>query len=175
MRLFIAINLPESVQNHLSELQQHFAGIGKITFAKESHLTLKFLGEVSPMVAKQVQDALARVKFKSFKLQLLAAGVFPDENLPRVLWVGITPEDDVIKLQEQIDFVLERFFPAEKNFIPHLTLGRIKLVSDKVWFADRVSKTKVKPISFEVNSFALVQSELSSKGPKYTTLKEYSA
>jgi 2'-5' RNA ligase len=36
-----------------------------------------------------------------------------------------------------------------------------------------LSKTKVQPISFEVNSFMLMSSVLSPGGPKYSVVAEY--
>lgn len=175
MRLFIAILLPKEVQDYLVELQQKFSDVGKITFAKESHLTLKFLGETSPAIAKQVEDKLSQTKFYKFKITLSKIGVFPNENLARVILVGIEPEKTVQELQQQIDIILKPLFPAEKEFKPHLTLGRIKFIQNKKLLVDKTKNTKVKQTEFEVQSFALIKSQLEKSGPEYTTLKEYQA
>lgn len=175
MRLFIAIQLPKEVQDYLAELQQKFSDVGKITFAKESHLTLKFIGETSTAVAKQVEDKLLQAKFYKFKITLSKIGVFPNENLARVIWVGIEPEKAVKDLQQQIDTILKPLFPAEKEFKPHLTLGRIKFIQNKKLLVDKTKNTNVKQIEFEVQSFALIKSPLEKAGPEYSILKEYQA
>lgn len=173
MRLFIAVELSGEIQDYLLGLQKRFAGVGGIVFVKESHLTLKFLGDVSSFVAKQVEDRLARIKFGEFKVELSGLGVFPDEVLARVLWVGLSPEGEINVLQRKIDVVLRDFFPLEKSFKPHLTLGRIKFLKDKKSFVDLVKKTKVKGLELRIGSFALVKSELSSEGAKYVVLKNF--
>jgi len=173
MRLFVAIQLPDDVQNYLLSLQKLFMNAGEITFVKESHLTLKFLGEVSPFVAKQVEDKLSVIKPDKFKVKLFGLGVFPDEKLAKVLWVGLNPENETIALQQKIDVVLKDFFPPEKNFKPHITIGRIKSLKNKKSFLTCIKKTKIKDLGFEVDSFALVKSELSFNSPEYFVLKDF--
>ena len=175
MRLFIAIQLPKEVQEYLAEFQKNLPHAGKITFTKESHLTLRFLGEVLPEKEKEVEQQLQKVKFQKFIANLSEIGVFPDEKSPRVLWVGVEPEKQIKELREKIESSLERSFEPEKNFKPHLTICRIKELEDKKQFLDTIKKVKVKNLKFEIKEFALIKSDLSREGPKYAALQKYAA
>ncbi len=63
----------------------------------------------------------------AFQLQIGYAGAFPNLRFPRVIWVGVTDdEQDSLKtLQEDLESRLTRLgFESEKSrFQPHLTLG----------------------------------------------------
>ncbi|MBI4141887.1 RNA 2',3'-cyclic phosphodiesterase [Candidatus Woesearchaeota archaeon] len=174
MRFFIAIQLPNEVKKHLKELQQKFTKTGKITFTQEQHLTLKFLGDITPAKAKQTEQKLTTIAFNQFTLKLSGIGFFPDEQNARVLWTGLQLNEDIIELQQKIDKALEKYFEKEKNFVPHITLGRIKTITDKKEFHKQAQGTKVKPLTFVVKEFQLIESELSSTGYEYKIIKEYS-
>ncbi len=168
MRLFIAFDVSEEVRKHILELQKQLTG-AKLTLAKNFHLTLKFLGEITPAQAEDIKKKLASVKFKPFTATLDSTGVFPEQGIPRVIWVGLEPHDIICKLQKQIDEALAG--PKEKDFQPHITLARVKQADKQL--AEQVKKLKVEPISFEVKEFKLIESKLSQKGPEYKTLAEY--
>jgi 2'-5' RNA ligase len=165
MRLFIAFDVSESVHTHILELQKKLAG-AKLTFTKNFHLTLKFLGEVTPEQADEIKKRLAKILFKPFTAQLGGTGVFPENGTPRVAWIGIEPHDIICDLQKNIDEALHGLFPKEKSFQPHITLARVKEVTDKN-FAENIKKLKVEPMTFEVNEFKLIESQLTSEGSVY--------
>ncbi len=172
MRLFIAFDVPEEVRKHILELQKQLTG-AKLTLAKNFHLTLKFLGEITPAQAEDIKKKLASVKFKPFTAKLDGTGTFPSEQMIRVVWAEITPHDIISELQKQIDEALQGMFPKEKQFTPHLTIARVKTAENKEQFAEQVKNLKVEPISFEVKEFKLIESKLSQKGPEYKTIAEY--
>ena len=114
------------------------------------------------------------VKFKPFTANLNGTGVFPSENHIRVVWVGIEPSEIIKDLQKQIDAVLEGLFTKEKDFQPHVTLARVKNITDKKQFAEQIKNLKIKPISFEVNEFKLIECQLSEEGPLYKDVAVFS-
>jgi len=175
MRLFIAIELPKEVQQHLKELQQRFTKTGKITFTKEQHLTLKFLGETTTTEAKQIVQQLSEITFQPFRLTLSGIGFFPDENNARVLWAGLQLNNEINDLQQKIDKTLEKKFEKEQNFVPHITLGRIKTITNKTQFHKLAQGTKVEPLKILVKEFKFIESKQSPKGPTHKTVKIYSA
>lgn len=175
MRLFIAITLPKDVREHLTQLQKRFTNAGKITFTKEQHLTLKFLGEVTPTKTKQVEQRLSKITFQHFSLTLSGIGFFPDETNARVLWVGLQLNQDILDLQKKIDTTLEKDFDKENNFVPHLTLGRITSITNTTQFHKLAQGTRVQPLKIPVKEFQLIESKLSTQGPVYRIITTFPA
>jgi 2'-5' RNA ligase len=171
MRLFIAFGVSESAHTYFLQLQKKLTG-AKLTFTKEFHLTLKFLGEMTPVQSDEIKKRLSKVKFAPFTAKLNGTGVFPENGTPRVVWIGIEPREIICELQKQIDEALNGLFSKEKEFRPHITLARVKEVQDEK-FAGNIKKLKVEPISFEVKEFKLIESQLTSEGPVYKDIVAY--
>jgi RNA 2',3'-cyclic 3'-phosphodiesterase len=172
MRLFIAVDLPREVKDELLAAQKLLPQ-AKLSFAGNFHLTLKFLGEVSPGKSDSVRNCLRNVRFKPFSASLSRIGVFPDENYMRAIWIGLEPETQLIELQKLVDDALDKEFPKEKGFKPHLTLARVKSIDDKKCFIEKLKLVKVKAVSFPVSSFSLKRSTLSPKGAIYDDVELY--
>ena len=97
----------------------------------------------------------------------------PDEKEPRVIWVGIQPEKDVVALQQKIDEALLLSFPSDQKFQSHLTIGRIKGVKNPKEFAKAAKELKVEEIEFEISSFKLMQSTLAATRSSYRVIEEF--
>lgn len=179
MRVFIAIDLPQEVKDELASVQKQLSSASsataKMSLAKDFHLTLKFLGEITPAKAEVVKSCLGSVRFRSFSAAVSGLGVFPSENYIRVVWIGVEPKNDVLQLQKRIDGSLEKEFPKEKGFKPHLTLARVKFVSDKKQFIQQLRQIKPKIVRFAVEGFQLKKSTLSREGVVYEDLALYPA
>lgn len=174
MRTFIAIELPQEVKDAILEAQGQLSSTAaKLSLAHDSHLTLKFLGEITPAKVDVVKSCLSSVKFKPFAAAVSGIGVFPSESYVRVVWAGVEPEGEVIQLQRSIDDALDKEFPKDKQFKPHITLARVKFVQDKEQFRQQLQKIKVKDVRFVVDSFKLKRSMLSGNGPVYEDLAVY--
>ncbi|MEK6838057.1 MAG: RNA 2',3'-cyclic phosphodiesterase [Nanoarchaeota archaeon] len=177
MRAFVAVDLPEDVKNELVNAQKQLsptaAAAARISLVKDFHLTLKFLGDVTPAKVEVVKSCLSSVRFKSFQAAIGGIGVFPSESYVRIVWAGVEPEDDVVKLQKLVDNALEKEVQKEKGFKPHLTLARVKFVSDKNVFLQQLHQIKVKGVKFAVDALKLKKSTLSREGPVYEDLAVY--
>lgn len=171
MRLFIAVELPESFKDYLMSIQKQFYNLGTISFTRDYHCTLKFLGEVNETNLERTKELLRHVKIKKFSLTLDSLGVFPSENYMKVIWIGLNGSID--KLQECIDSTLETVYPKERDFKAHLTLGRVKCIKDKRAIKEKLGM-KISEMSFEVAEFKLIKSALTPSGPFYETLEVYS-
>lgn len=170
MRLFIAFDVPSE---ELIKLQNNF-DINGVKLVKEFHLTLKFLGEVSEDKINLIIDKLNNVKFKSFEAYFDKLGLFPNENYIKVIWIGLQPEDKINELREKIEDALKDLFQKEERFKAHITLGRVKFISDR----DKIVKglkSEVIKIKFPVDNFKVYKSELRGEGPVYTMVKEFKA
>ncbi len=93
IRSFVSIDLEdeqilskvESIMSSLSSLGGDFKPVER----ENIHLTLKFLGNVSPAKLAEVKSALAEVKFQPFALEIKGAGAFPSLKRMNVIWVGV--------------------------------------------------------------------------------------
>lgn len=175
MRLFVAIPLPEEVKHRLGDLQQQVEGIRWLS-TQQSHLTLRFIGEVEREMAEAVRERLAAIQSPPFTINLDALGGFPKSGFPRVLWVGVEREPSLLKLQEKveracIDAGLE---PDRRNFRPHITLGKVKGASrkDVLSFIHQYKLFRVENI--RVSEFVLYSSRLHPEGAIHKPLERYS-
>jgi len=180
MRVFIAVELTESIKEELAQLQESLRGTGdKIKWVDSSliHLTLKFLGEIREEGLKKVLQASREVaaKFASFKIKIKGTGVFPDSPSPRVIWVGIEGgENNLETLARQLEEELARqgFVKERRKWVPHLTLGRVKVLKKKGKLRDLVLKYKgIEGGEMEIRNISVIESRLTPKGSIYTLLE----
>jgi 2'-5' RNA ligase len=175
MRLFIAIELPDSCKKELGKLRTHEIPDARWVQKEQIHLTLAFLGEVDDDTSKLLITRLAKIEAAGFELCLSGTGCFPDRRRPRVLWVGVKPEPGLTRLAEAIrETVLACHIPQEERpFSPHLTLARLKFpaAAEAGAFLDKHSTFELEP--FPVAEFILFQSRLSPKGAEHIPLKTF--
>jgi RNA 2',3'-cyclic 3'-phosphodiesterase len=134
IRSFIAIDLPKHIQDPLdrviSDLQsmQPHSPVRWVP-ARNIHLTLKFLGEVSSnnleMLTKILQTEVPR--HRCFEIKVGTLGAFPSIHRPRVIWIGVEAPADLMSLQRSIETETTRlgYMAEERPFSAHLTLGRV--------------------------------------------------
>jgi len=178
MRTFIAIELPDELKKKISDFQRNLKkqDILDGNWTKNYHLTLKFLGEVNEGKLKDVVKVLAEIasKTKRFELEFKNLGAFPSQSYVRVLWVGTgAGDEEALVLHEEIDNSLTKLdFEKEKEYTNHLTICRVKAVSDKKKLKE-ILETKVDFGKFPVSEFKLIKSSLTEKGPVYESLKTF--
>jgi len=130
MRLFVSVELPKEVKDHLYDIQKGVKE-AKINWVakKNLHLTLKFIGDVEEANLPKIQEALKKIASKKLKVKLSDIGFFPSKAKPKVIWLGLEPEDQIIKLQQKVDEALITLVISNQEFKSHLTLGRVKSLS----------------------------------------------
>jgi len=181
MRLFVAVNFPGEIKADLSALQEKLKRVpSDARWVREEnfHLTIQFLGDTPaeqvPLIASALQYAAAGIK--PFNLHFRDVGFFPDEKKPRVLWVGVGGEVDVLaRLHRQVQKALEPlgFTPEKRRFSPHLTLARFKTahgLNDLIRATSQLESNSVGPVC--IGGVDLMQSEPGRGGPKYYVLAE---
>lgn len=177
MRLFIAVNLPNKVKAEFDRLKELInPNTARIKWVTSYHLTLKFLGETAEQLLPRIKAMLGKVRFKHFRAETSSIGLFPSPAYVRVVWVGVEPKQPFIELKKEIDQSLAKLgFKPEKDFVPHITLCRVKALFNKKEFSKAVQRIKIPKLTFDVRSFDLMQSILSPKGPTYKTIAVFSA
>jgi len=181
MRIFIALELPESVRERLGQLQGKLKGTeNRIRWVNPSliHLTMKFLGEVKEKNLEKVfqiaQNAAGR--FPVSKMKIGKMGVFPSFSSPRVIWVGIEEGKDKLEtLAAELDEKLgqEGFSRSSRKWTSHLTLGRVKVLKEKEKLKALISHSyeEVEGIEVKVKSLSVIKSELTPQGAIHTILE----
>ena len=183
VRSFIAIPLPQTVQqtigdwiNDLQKRQRH--GVRWVD-ATKMHLTIKFLGDISPndipAIQKEMQTVAAECPAFSFDLKGL--GAFPGVYKPRVVWVGVIAPPALQLLHHHLAKRLAVIgFPEEdRKFSPHLTLGRISRHASEKDIAGVSAILRQPPKitlpGIPVDSLHLYRSDLLPDGSVYTLLE----
>lgn len=179
MRIFLAINLPDDVRRGIHSAVAPLGALApELSWIDESrlHLTLKFLGEQPAERVPEVADALARVavRHRDLLLEVNGVGAFPNFRRARVVWMGVAQDARLELVHHDVEVECERVgFEVEgRPFRPHLTLARVKspLSEEKLRELARVARRIEYRSEFIVRSIDLMQSELSTAGPSYTTL-----
>ncbi len=181
VRCFVAIEIPESIQDKLVEIQNQIrSNMGRVSWTKRGnfHLTLKFLGEVDNRRIDEISTALQYVtkEIKPFSLEIGGVGAFPNLVRPRVLWVGLRQGvKPTISLTNAINRELIQIgFPEDTRFHPHITLARMKRQINLNSFTDLFKKFEtVKGTLITVKEFTLVRSDLHPKGAVYSPINKY--
>lgn len=164
MRLFLAIDLPLAILQHLTGLQAQLTEGRKVP-AEQLHLTLNFLGETPEATFITLKERLSDFQFSSFDLRLQGVGSFPPKRPARVLWVGTTPCPELLQLKDQLDTLLKglKFKLEKRPFHPHITLARFKSPPKHLKsFLDQNSAFQTEP--FTIKEFHLYSSQLTPLG-----------
>jgi len=171
MRCFLAIELSKDIKEKLEELKSHFKMKGIKLVEKENlHITVKFLGDIDKEIVEKIKNL--DLSIKPVKSDIKYIGVFPNENYIRVIWVGAT---NLISIFKEIDRKLSELgFKKEKDYVPHITIGRVKFIENKKLLKNKIDKYKnVELGELEVKNIVLMKSELTREGPIYKVIKKW--
>jgi 2'-5' RNA ligase len=174
IRLFVAIELPESVKDQLAMLAGGVPG-AKWIDRGNMHLTLRFIGEVPEDRLADIHHGLSRIRQQPFEVTLAGVGYFKQGRNPTVLWVGLDRNDALQQLYEKVDQALLREgLPSEgRRFSPHITLARLQRAPEARVAAFVTEHNLFRAPPFQADSFALFSSFLSSSGAIHTVEAEY--
>lgn len=168
MRLFVAIDLPDDLRDRLDGLAAGIPGV-KWVPAENLHLTLRFIGEVDPAQAEELDEALAEVRAPAFQLSLAGVDVFERGKQPHTLYVGVERNPALGHLREKVESALVRagLEPERRRFSPHITLGRLKQRPGHHLVQWLEGNALFRAAPFTVDGFTLFSSVLGSENPRY--------
>jgi len=180
-RLFLAIKItPNEKFNDLYQNLHTNLFSDKIRWVdpKNLHLTLKFFGETKEDQINGINLLIENIvsHIHPFNFEISNLGIFGSSYLPKVIWLGINNSKPLINLADTILNELETigFERDRQNFVPHLTLGRIKSIKDKERFKQILSKYNNSDIqTVNVNEIFLFESILRKEGPYYNLISGY--
>jgi len=182
-RLFIAVMLPSDVRERVAALVDLLADYHPIlrpARPDDLHLTLRFLGDVTPDEERRASEACAAAVagVGAFPLVVGGFGVFPNARRPRVVWLGVRDRAaPLTSLQRRVeDELLRRGVIASRDdFTPHLTLARVRgdaSPSTRAALGAAVARLPgAEQARLTVTGISLVQSALTPRGSTYTALR----
>jgi 2'-5' RNA ligase len=182
MRAFLGIGLPAGVREAIASAIAQVRGLhAPVAWAgpKNMHITLNFLGDVSPERVTLVERTMRVVAsgIDPFSLTAEGGGAFPGMRNPRVLWVGfLEPLELVRQLQQNMENVLSGAgFPREdRPFHPHITVGRTRGALPPAWGERFVRAFSGKGFGVvPVSSFTLYESRLGPGEAVHTPLCDF--
>jgi len=179
-RLFIALPVDSTAVHALTGVTGFLNENGsslKIVPPDNYHLTLKFFGSLEPEICSSITDAFISMKsLKKIKYEIKGLGVFPAMDNPSVIWAGLECDKQPLNefLQSIEDFSSSfGFLPEKREFIPHLTLARVK--------KDRIVKNELKRLIQEekntlfsssiFDELVLFESILKPEGAEYRKIE----
>lgn len=183
LRAFLACEFPASLQDAIQAATtdlRRALGNDLISWVPSHniHLTLKFLGDVSPSRLEPIYAALAAeaVKFQEFEVRVGGLGCYPNPRRPRVLWTALNAPAELAGLQHSLESATAQlgFAAEERGFSPHLTVGRVRQQSsaaDLQKIRRALEQTEIGAIGVaRVQAIHLFRSDLQAAGSVYTKL-----
>ncbi|MBS98542.1 MAG: RNA 2',3'-cyclic phosphodiesterase [Oceanospirillaceae bacterium] len=173
LRLFIAIDLPESLQDRIGEQLPHIPEV-RWSPPEQLHMTLAFIGKLEAHRMPALDQALSLIQFEPFTLSLDRIGTFGDH----ILWIGSANTEALEHLQREVVEALTQAqveYDDTHPFTPHVTIGRSK----EPWSATTLSQVETclldSPASLLVDQLVLKNSVRSAHGAIHQVVRLYDA
>jgi 2'-5' RNA ligase len=169
-RLFVAIDVPESLQQILTNVNPNWPGV-RWTEPQLMHLTLVFFGSVPEQVEHQFRQNLTAIEFGAFFLPIVGLGAFPPKGPPKILWIGVGrghPHLFQIHKRVQEAALSAALEPELRPWHPHITLARCSEVNASVVRKFLKENADFEAGTIRVTEFHLYSSKLTPAGPIHT-------
>ncbi len=175
-RLFVAIDLPAETKRSLCKYKGLFPEIpAKWVPQSNIHITLLFLGLVDRQKKNLVIESMKKVSLEESSFDLKIDRVAYDtlnKESPRMIWAFLNESENLLRLKKSLDMAIKN--QKIKDFIPHITLARIKEWQFKrVDLFERPEIDQEEDLSFNVSSIDLMQSKIKKEGPQYCLLEKF--
>lgn len=182
IRTFIAIEIPASIRSEMQKVIDPIKAaaprIIRWVPVNNIHLTLKFLGEISPQTLNAITELIKSElhQHPPFSFTVGGLGAFPNIHKPRALWIGLKANDALLRLQHGLDGQIARLGipPEERPFSPHLTIGRVDPKAGQIEvlvLSELITKTNIGELgSARTNAITIFRSDLRPGGSIYSRL-----
>lgn len=128
-RLFIGIHVSPFVRKKLAaEVARWNTDLIIPTREDNFHITLQFLGFILedeiPAICEVLEAAAKRAE--SFEVNFSAIEVMDSLENPKNIWLTGEANEELRKLQEEVEKALGTFVTERKSYRPHITLAKVK-------------------------------------------------
>lgn len=182
MRAFVAVELPAAVRDEVARRADAVSSdlpAARWVRRESLHLTLHFLGEVTPKAVERLAGPLGEACARTPVLTagLAGGGCFPPRRPARVAWAGIGPVEPLCALQARVAAAVDRplgLEPERRPFSPHVTVARCRRPWPRA-AVERFERAFAGAVGgpFEVRSAALMESRLGPSGARYRRVAAY--
>lgn len=177
-RVFVAINLPESVKKRLARYREKFSRLpARWTKTASLHLTVVFIGYVTDEQMLEICRISREVAAKSdpFLIDFERVLLAPVGRAPRMIWLEGKTNDILNKLKNDLE---ETLLEANSGFRhlenrvtrPHITLARIKQGAWRALETPPVVDEKFEA-DVPVANIEVMESDLRHDGAEYVVLE----
>ncbi len=181
LRCFIAIDIPKEIKENISEVINLLSKYGadiKWVKPENLHITLKFLGKTQDLLISKIKEELSHVisLYNPFHIKIYGTGMFPAVKRPRIIWIGVENSNVLISLKEDIEESMSMlgYQKEEKEFNPHLTIGRIRSHKGIQNIIAALNNFKDKFFgNIMIERIKLMKSDLKPEGAEYTCLSDF--
>ncbi|MBN8546086.1 MAG: RNA 2',3'-cyclic phosphodiesterase [Ignavibacteria bacterium] len=176
-RLFIAIDFPDEVkQSVYQNVKKMIKGSDlRISKPENLHITIKFLGDVEETKILEIISSLDFLKsIRGETVNFSRYGFFYRNRVPAVFWLKCEVGENVISTVKKLETVCEQigFKKVDREFVPHLTLCRIKREPDPA-IVQKILNEPAINLATTISNITLFSSVLTEKGAIYTVLHNY--
>lgn len=172
-RLFVGLEVPAAIGQRLSMLRGGLPGARWID-SGNYHITLRFIGDIDDVLAREIAFILGTVRRAEFNLRLDGLSSFGGRK-PRAVFASVPAIPPLLELQAELERLLRRvgMEPEGRKFTPHVTLARLRDTSS--WqVADFLAmRGMFQSAPFEVSRFVLFSSRASVGGGPYVVEADY--
>jgi 2'-5' RNA ligase len=169
-RLFVAIDLPDSLKRVLGDLNPNLRGV-RWTDPTMMHLTVGFFGNVPDPIETKFRDQLGAIEFGPFFLPVVGLGTFPSKGQPKILWVGVGrahPHLFQIRKRVQEAALSAGLEPDLQPWHPHITLARCGDANRNMLGKFLKTNADLEAGTIRVTEFHLYSSKLTPAGSIHT-------
>ena len=176
MRLFVGVEIPADIAADLYPLARGIKGLDAQT-PQNMHITLKFIGNVDPGLAGEIDQALSKLAFTPFDLRVQGLDVFGSAQKIRIFWAGVAEQPLLHQLAARVESALRTVDDIPdmdmRKFTPHITLGRNRTAARATVEQAVADHGDIQSRSFTVDRFCLYESHATADGPEFRVVAAY--
>jgi 2'-5' RNA ligase len=176
VRAFLGVPLKAELQEAIRALQTSLMSrIRDIRWSRPEnlHLTLHFFGETAQENLEKIRVSMLSVKHchRPFEVDVIGLGAFPSLRRPRVIWLGLNPQNRLRQLHRDCHRALHEagLVTDSRPYSPHLTIGRAKhRVNELTTLGNELDNQMIGHLP--IDSLVLYESRLKPAGAEHIPL-----
>jgi len=172
-RLFTAVEIPPEAGRMLAMLRGGLPGARWVD-PDNYHLTLRFIGDIDDVLAREITHLLEGVRRREFELRLDGLNSFGGRK-PRAIVASVDADPQLFELQAEHERLMQRvgLEPEGRKYTPHVTLARLRDSSSRQVADYLATRHLLHARPFPVSRFVLYSSRASVGGGPYLVEAAY--
>ena len=136
---------------------------------------MRFIGEVPPNQAEDIDVALHGLRGRKFPLTLTGLGTHCRKGRETALWAGVERSPALEHVQAKVETALQRAGqpPERRRFLPHVTLARLDALAETRLAGYMQAHNLFRAKMIEIDHLTLFSSLLCKEAAVYTAEESY--